>query len=524
MHLLEDDADPGRHEIVASPAAAAWTSSARWRGWPLAAAVAIAVAGAGAWWAWSASAAPPWSALAVPADRAAQVRSIVERAGIAVQSRDGALWVPSADARRALDAIAAASDGNSNAVAQALASESVFSSGETARGRRTAATITFLETTIGMQPGVERVGVVLGEPARAAAPGMASSASATVTVAMRQGSMGQDLVDAVAMMVAGACPGLAPERVVVVDANEGRLRRMRDAEARQAADAARESERRIAAVVSALIPDLPGASVSVACTERGAAVVTVGVPSDVVELRASAEASGDAPAWMEALRTDLASRIEPFLPGSHDPACAGAVAVVVADPAPAERIAEWVPEPALGAASAVGPVARMPDPEQSMPLGSAEARSSAWGTWVAMGVVFALAGWWWVRLRARGSHGSAAPAELGKAVDAFEDDVAVGAEASAAVRETPAQAAGVLRSWIDSGRADRAALAVVVLDAPAATLALQALPPTHVQRVTEALSVLDAPTPDRLAEAERLLLAELELGDMHAGAGMPEAA
>ena len=521
MHLLEDDADPGRHEIVGGTDAVAWPSAMRRRAWPLAAVVAVAVAGAGTWWAWSVSAAPQWAVLAVPADRATEARSVVERAGIVVQARQGALWVPSDDARRALEAIAAATDGHANAVAQALASESVFSSGETARGRRTAATITFLESTIGMQPGVERVSVVLGEPARASAPGMSSAASATVTVSMRQGSMGQDLVDAVAMMVSGACPGLAPERVVVVDANEGRLRRMRDADARHAADAARESERRIAAVVSALIPDLPGASVSVACTERGAAVVTVGIPHDVVEGRASVEASGDAAAWMDALRGDLVSRIEPFLPGSHDPACAGAVAVVVSDPAPAERVAEWLPEPALGADSGVGPRVQKVDPERAIPLGPAGARESAWWTWVAMAAFVAVAAWWWLRIRSRGS---VAAVGTDASVDAFEPDAAAGAEASAAVREATVEAAGVLRSWIDSGRADRAALAVVVLDAPAATLVLRALPASYVQRVTAALSVLDGPTAEHLAEAERLLLAELELGETHPASGIPEAA
>ena len=92
-------------------------------------------------------------------------------------------------------------------------------------------------------------------------------------------------------------------------------------------------------------------------------------------------------------------------------------------------------------------------------------------------------------------------------VDAFEQDAVVGAEASAAVREATVEAAGVLRSWIDSGRADRAALAVVVLDAPAATLVLRALPASYVQRVTAALSVLDAPTAEHLAEADPRIVA-----------------
>ena len=63
-----------------------------------------------------------------------------------------------------------------------------------------------------------------------------------------------------------------------------------------------------------------------------------------------------------------------------------------------------------------------------------------------------------------------------------------------------------------------------LLFALAAALWLQALPASYVQRVTAALSALDAPTTERLAEAERLLLAELELGEMHPSSGIPEAA
>jgi flagellar motor switch protein FliG len=68
--------------------------------------------------------------------------------------------------------------------------------------------------------------------------------------------------------------------------------------------------------------------------------------------------------------------------------------------------------------------------------------------------------------------------------------------------------AAIVRSWLDAGRADRAARLVVALDAPAATALLQALPVACVQRVTAALGSLDAPTHAELSDAVRAFLDE----------------
>ena len=60
----------------------------------------------------------------------------------------------------------------------------------------------------------------------------------------------------------------------------------------------------------------------------------------------------------------------------------------------------------------------------------------------------------------------------------------------------------------------RHARLVVALDASAAANILQALPVTHVQQVTAALSTLDAPEHAELQEAVQSFLEELELGDV----------
>jgi flagellar motor switch protein FliG len=71
-----------------------------------------------------------------------------------------------------------------------------------------------------------------------------------------------------------------------------------------------------------------------------------------------------------------------------------------------------------------------------------------------------------------------------------------------------------LAGRIDGGGVERAARLVVALDASAAATILQALPVTHVQQVTAALSTLDAPEHAELQEAVQSFLEELELGEV----------
>jgi hypothetical protein len=97
---------------------------------------------------------------------------------------------------------------------------------------------------------------------------------------------------------------------------------------------------------------------------------------------------------------------------------------------------------------------------------------------------------------------------------AFDEEPIPGSEASDAVRTAPEEAATVVRAWIDGGDVERAARLVVALDASAAATILQALPVTHVQQVTAALSTLDAPEHAELREAVQSVLEELELGDV----------
>jgi hypothetical protein len=73
---------------------------------------------------------------------------------------------------------------------------------------------------------------------------------------------------------------------------------------------------------------------------------------------------------------------------------------------------------------------------------------------------------------------------------AFDEEPIPGSEASDAVRAAPEEAATVVRAWIDGGDVERAARLVVALDASAAATILHALPVTHVQQVTAALSTL----------------------------------
>ena len=527
MDSIDDDAyDAGRHEIVeAGDASDGLGRSGMTRVPGLArmqrafpeissrsAALAVAVAGVAligaAFVAWRSGEPPARVALAVPAGGIETARGALARAGISAHLQDGSLWVDAQDARRAAEA--AVPKSSANAVASALEDESIFASGESSRARRLAATIKTLEATIVMQPGVERASVVVGDAPRSFAPGAASGATAAVTVGMRSGAMPQDLVDAVAVMVAGACQGVKPESVAIIDAVSGRVRTVRDVNARAMADIVHAREEHAAELVTALLADIPGVSVRVRESEGGAVVATIEVPRSVAVARAEAEAGGDMTQYMELERSRIADRVEPFIaaPGSR----VSAVALSIAAEPEWDRVAVTQPAEPYSVQSQVRTqVEASAARERATPLGSTNAANGFPYGWALL-ALGGLAGFaWWTWARPRGAAMAASDDDNESAMPAFDEEPLPGADASEAVRSAPEQSAFVVRGWIDTGDTDRAARLLVALDAGAAAAILQALPVTHVQRATNALGALDAPGHEELAEAVRSFFEDLEM-------------
>lgn len=504
MELIEDQHDADvRHELAETDHAVGSAAPAR-RRWVFVAAAAVAVAGGAALWlSASRAASEPSVALAVPAGSLEAARTSLRASGIAFEFRGGTIWVSSRDAARAIEA--ATVRPRANAVADTLADESVFASGESSRARRTAATIRELESAISMQPGVERASVVLGEPSRSVGPGSAGGASASVTVVMRVGAMPQDLVDAVAVLVSGATPGLRPESVAVIDARAGRVRPVRDASARALADAAREREERSATLLSALLDELPGATVRVREAAPGASVVTVEIPRPLASARAALEANGDIDEYLRTERERIVEQFEPFTGGAA--ACATAVSVVLGPDPGEEFVAVASPErPYSAGTPAQQREQEAAERERSMPLGSTTQPSFPY-SWaiVAVAGVAALAWWTWHRPRLATAG---APVDAAGVPD-FDLEPLPGADASEAVRASGSDAAAVVGRWVEAGDADRAARLVVALDAAAAASVLKALPVAQVQQVTAALGSIDSPGHHELSDAVDAFMAEM---------------
>ena len=103
-----------------------------------------------------------------------------------------------------------------------------FQSHQQTKMRRLAATMSVLESMISQMSGVQRARVIIADPQRPAGIGSSfTPPTAAVTVAMQTGSMGQDLVDSVAGLVAGSVPGLKIDDVIVTDARTNKRRRAR---------------------------------------------------------------------------------------------------------------------------------------------------------------------------------------------------------------------------------------------------------------------------------------------------------
>lgn len=507
QHWLEYSSDEGRNQIVESGRSAPppWAAALAGRRWLVPAAfLAVAV---GAAVAWGIGRSPSQAALAVPPEGVEQARGALARAGIRSERRDGALWVDSGDAGRAAAAVAPRPD--ANPVALALEDGSFFATGEASRGRRTAATIRALEGTIAMQPGVARASVVLGDAPRSIAPGGSAAPTASVTVAMKSGAMPQDLVDAVGVLVAGACPGLPPEAVSIIDAGAGRVRAVRSPDDRSALEASRRREERVQAILSAALGDIPGARVRVTEGDAGALVAAVEIPQSYAVARAGDAHGGSLPSFLEEERARILDRVEPLI--AHAPACAVTVAVA-ADPG-WEQLAVDAPEQGYSV-SAPAPSSLSDDlaRERSQPLGSPFGGGTS-AAWIAvLAVVVGGAAWWaWRRPRTTPVGTGEVPAD--EDMPSFDDEPIPGADASDAVRASAADAAAVVQGWIGRGDVGLAARLVVALDADAASAVLRALPVEQVQELTSALGELDGPTHDQLGAAVGAFLSELGHGD-----------
>jgi type III secretory pathway lipoprotein EscJ len=505
--------------IVASP----WR-----RRFAVVAGVACAASAAAGFLAWRSSADAPSVAVALAGIEPEVARERLAAASIRCEVRDGAAWVSQDDVRRAVDACGTAARPG-NPVADALDGESIFASGESVRARRTAATLRMLESAIAMQPGVERASVVVGEPVRTAGPGGVAGSAASVTVSMRSGRMAQDLVDAVAMLVAGACPGVRPEAVVIVDAGEGRVRVARDAAVRAQVDAARARESAAEAVIASLLSDLPVADVRVRESAQGAVVATVELARDEALMLARAAGTGMAE-WVAAERGRTQERIAPFV-GVHD-GCAFALQLVVApaDPirsamgAPAVTLTESSPaEGPMGTRSAATPATD----ERSMPLGPSTAAGGFPFGWLAVllcGAGVAGAAWWMRARRQAQADGAANWDDAEDPVPGVDDSGLEHAELSADVARAVPASAQLLSQWASGGRAVEAAHVVVALEAAAASAVLQAMPVTEVKAVTAALSTLESPAPREIDSAARRFAAELQLSLRVHGDPLQEAA
>jgi hypothetical protein len=484
-------------------------------------AAAAAVVAAAGFLAWRSSAHPTRVALAGIDPASARAR--LESRSIPCEVRDGAAWVAPEDVRRAVEACGETARPG-NPVAEALAEESIFASGETVRARRSAATLRLLESAIAMQPGVDRASVVVGEPARTSGPGGAAGGAASVTVSMRSGRMSQDLVDAIAMLVAGACPGVRPESVVIVEAGEGRVRAARDAASRAQVDAARARESVAESLIASLLPDLPVTDVRVRESAHGSIVATVELARAEAEAVAAESGAAGVGDWIAAERELAQERVAPFVGGPDG--CAFALQLVVAPVAaghrPAASASTDVPraEPSLGSRS----VPTSAVDERSMPLGPSSAAGGfpvGWAVALVAGIAVACGAWWW---RSRGSGSGPTPEDADDGLPGFDEPAVEHAELSAEVARSVPVAAELLSRWIAGGHAEDAAHVVVALDAGAASGLLQALPAGHVQAVTAALSSLESPTAPEIDAAARRFAAELELSVGEHADPMQEAA
>jgi flagellar M-ring protein FliF len=109
-----------------------------------------------------------------------------------------------------------------------LKQDSPFLSRDQSQKHWLTAKMNVLSRMITQMSGVKSATVVIDEPSKPSGLGMSYTApSASVNVVMKSGEMSQELVDAVARLVAGAHAGLKPEHVAVSDAMANKVRKTR---------------------------------------------------------------------------------------------------------------------------------------------------------------------------------------------------------------------------------------------------------------------------------------------------------
>ncbi|MBL9141347.1 MAG: hypothetical protein JNK53_05720, partial [Phycisphaerae bacterium] len=522
--LATIDHGPSQDDLigVASDEAAPARWPTRSMGLAFAGAVALAALAFGIW---RIVGVEPMVPLAVPPGAATAAGEAIARAGIEVEWRQGRPWVAASQVARATDVAGAslASGRPAHPAASAAADENVFLSTEAARSKRLVATMSAIEQMIECQAGVERARVVIAEATRPGSPGTAySGPSAAATVTMREGEMSQDLVDAVAALVSGSLPGLATERVAVIDANANRHRTARTAQERHVSDARRERERELADRLRTALPAV--ATVHVSLESSADAPNAVRAHAVVVLSNAHAQriiAAQDSLPPDVALATEEARVMqlaEAVLPRGVD----GLPASVVVTLGRMDLAGTWT-ETTPPIAASGEPVNAALERERLTPLGPGTTASGAWdaGTLgllvLALGAVASA-----VVFTHRKNASRAVPALAGMGREGvpgvFEPtpqrqpvELADMHEASESVRAETSQSVTVVRGWLDAGYDARAAHLVVALDSGAAGALLRAMPAHLVNRITVALAGLRTPTADELQDAADALMEELAM-------------
>lgn len=180
-----------------------------------------------------AGASPAKVPLAISADAVVPARAWLEANGVEHEDRNGQLFVPADRRTVVLASLAESGVGGDKLIDfnTLIEQESPFHSQEQSRFLRLAATMGVLEQMIGKYKGVRSAKVVIADPQRTTGLGVQYTApTASVTVITQRDEMSQDLVDAVAGLVAGAHPGLKVENVTVTDAIAGKRRQPRRSE------------------------------------------------------------------------------------------------------------------------------------------------------------------------------------------------------------------------------------------------------------------------------------------------------
>jgi len=177
--------------------------------------------------------APEKVPLAISADAFEPARLWLASNGVEHEEREGRLYVPPERRTAVLAQLSESGVGGDKLIDfnTLIEQESPFHSQEQSRFLRLTATMGVLERMLSQYKGVRSAKVVIADPQRTTGLGAQHTPpTASVTVVMERDEMSQDLVDAVAGLVAGAHPGLKVENVTVTDALAAKRRTARRSE------------------------------------------------------------------------------------------------------------------------------------------------------------------------------------------------------------------------------------------------------------------------------------------------------